>query len=178
MKILRRLKNKKGFTLVELIVGIIIFAIISLAVSMLLTPTLFAYMRANDFAEYNSLLDNIANQIISDLSQSTAPPNPVPATDAVTIITRTRNFNYIVNADGVLQLEGVNVAGNPEFFDVFTADFYKRKRVSFTITADPAVPFVYLLTVTLTGDDGQGQGNQGFEISRDYAVRPIMLNQG
>ena len=75
------LKNKKGLTLIELIVGIVMFTIIALTVATSLTPTLFAFMSANDFAEYNALLDNIANQIVGDMMQATEPSpgsdNPV-----------------------------------------------------------------------------------------------------
>ena len=66
--LVKAVKNKKGLTLMELIVGILMFSIISVAISMLLAPILSSYARANDFAEYNALLDNIANQIIDDIS--------------------------------------------------------------------------------------------------------------
>jgi len=164
------LKTKKGFTLIELIVGLVIFGIISVAVSALLAPTLFAFMRANDFAEYNILLDNIANQIISDLSQSTDEPEftegtelPGTAWNRVTITTQATRVRYTV-AGGVLFRE---VNGEP--FEVFSEEFYRRKLVSFKLnTFDENA---YILTVRLDHADGN------FEIQREYAVRPLILNQ-
>jgi len=184
--VINKLKSKKGLTLIELVVGLIIFGIITLTISMILTPTLFAYMRANDFAEYNALLDNIANQMINDLSQATAEldnPPTGPWVDDVTIRTFARNVRYWVTEndpdfnDGVLMIEGVNAAGVKTSFPVFAEDFFKRKAVNFEISVDATSTFTsYILELTITGTDGQGQGNDGFSISRSYAVRPLMLS--
>jgi len=189
LKILTKIiKNKKGLTLMELIVGILMFTIISVTVSMVLAPILSAYTRANDFAEYNALLDNIANHLINDLSQSTEPPDfnngwtdPAnPARDEfLTITTQNRIIHYAVT-DGILQREGVIDEDGDlvrRWFDVFSEDFYKRKLVSFMIeeetdetTADVTA---YILTVRLT----EARGAAPFEIERQYAVRPLILNQ-
>jgi len=168
------LKSTKGFTLIELIVGLVIFGIISVAVSALLAPTLFAFMRANDFAEYNILLDNIANQIISDLSQSTEPPvfteggdQPDATWNDVTIAKPAARVRYTVAGTGnrgVLQREI-----NGETFNVFTEDFYRRKLVSFKLNTFDENS--YILTVRLD------HANGNFEIQREYAVRPLILNQ-
>jgi len=182
------LKSKKGFTLIELIVGLVIFGIISTAVATLLAPTLFAFMRANDFAEYNILLDNLANQIISDLTQSTERPTPVLTNGSeqpdgtwnnVTITTPAARVRYTVAGTdnrGILVRE---INGDPQ--PVFTEDFYRRKLVSFKLEyADhiitegiPAdeIPPSYKLTVRLE------HTNRDFEIQREYAVRPLILNQ-
>jgi len=196
------LSNKKGMTLMELIVGMVMFSIISVSISMLLAPTLFAYMRANDFAEYNALLDNIANQIISDLSQSTDEPKFPPGGDWIewradddssflTITTRTRLVRYTVgdlvfdtdneSLGGVLQRVGVNENDEPELFDVFSEDFYKRKAVSFSIeeaTSNSGEDITaYTLTVRLISTGTMASTGRGFEVTRDYVVRPLMLNQ-
>ena len=183
------IKNKKGLTLMELIVGMLMFTIIAITLSVILAPILSAYTRANDFAEYNALLDNIANQIISDLSQSRdlskeIPPviNPrfIPSTDpeaggwadstggTLTIVTQNRII-YSVEG-GILQRNE---------HDVFAADFYKRKHVSFRLVGNPPTPTSprsYTLTVRLT--EAREPGAASFEIQREYAVRPLMLNQG
>jgi type II secretory pathway component PulJ len=187
-------KNKKGMTLMELVVGMVMFTIISITISMLLAPILSAYTRANDFAEYNALLDNIANEIINDISQSTAPPvftagsgDDGFAQDNDGIFLRITTPSGIIRyavIGGVLQREGLWQARDeyglpvgapiPRFDDVFAEDFYKRKTVSFNWEADTD-PNVYTLTVRLT--ENRGWGAASFEIQRDYAVRPLMLNQ-
>jgi len=177
------LKNKKGLTLMELIVGMVMFVLISITVSMVLAPTLSAYMRANDFAEYNALLDNIANQIIIDLSQSVNDEDFPEFTDGVwfeeddgeflAIKTRNRIVRYAVFND-VLQIESVDEDGDPVWRDVFSTDFYKGKDAAFRIEAgDPDNP-VFTLTVRLRENSALGNI---FEMERQYAVRPLMLNQ-
>jgi len=174
------LKNKKGLTLIELVVGLVIFGIISVAVSASLAPTLFAFMRANDFAEYNILMDNIANQIISDLSQSTVLPEfteagdwPEPGWNDLTIIKSSVIIHYsIMGSDssapamGILQRE---IGG--ETWEVFPVDFYKRKVVAFKLETYSEDPLSYTLTVRLENSNGD------FILERDYAVRPLILNQ-
>jgi len=179
MKILSKLNNKKGLTLMELIVGMLMFSIIAVAVSMTLAPTLFAYMRANDFAEYNSLIDNIANQIISDMSQSTVAP-PAAELDlwvenearGITITMNTRIVRYTID-NGALMKESSGTVS-----PVFSDDFYKRKNVSFMLTIPDSINTdemtAYILTVRLREDSDPASA---FELSREYAIRPLMLNQ-
>jgi len=174
------LKSKKGFTLIELIVGLVIFGIISTAVATLLAPTLFAFMRANDFAEYNILLDNIANQIISDLSQSTDPPVSTAAGTlpndtwnnlSITMPAARVRYTVAVDEDSVYQLPVLHREINGVTSPVFTAEFYRRKLVSFKLESEPNVENAYKLTVRLEHENGN------FVIERAYAVRPLILNQ-
>ena len=181
----------------ELIVGMVMFTIISITISMLLAPILSAYTRANDFAEYNALLDNIANQIINDISQATDPLPPTQTTGVwtdpnedtrdrfLTITAQNRVIRYAVTS-GVLEREGLiverDITGEivqvtSEWFPVFSEDFYKRKNVSFMVEDISTVTVTaYRLTVRLTED--RGPINARFEIPREYEVRPLMLNQG
>jgi len=167
------LKSKKGLTLIELVVGLVIFSIISVAVSASLAPTLFAFMRANDFAEYNILLDNIANQIISDLSQSTVEPDFPEAGEwpegwnELTITQLAAIVNYAIDRpeSGLLTKEMSGIT-----WEVFPDDFYNRKTVAFKI-ANVEDSSSYILTIRLQNTNGD------FVIEREYAVRPLILNQ-
>jgi len=163
-------KSKKGLTLIELVVGMVIFGIISTAVAASLAPTLFAFMRANEFAEYNLLLDNIANQILDDLSQSTEKLEP--AVNDITITKHATKVRYTISDDSEFP-EGIllrDLGGNLQ--PVFSEEFYRRKTVTFEFadvsTEDTAA---YMLTIRLINI------NEDFEIDRDYAVRPLILNQ-
>jgi len=196
------LKNKKGITLIELIVGIVMFGVITVAISTMLAPMLFSFMSANDFAEYNSLLDNLANQMINDLSQATEAPVFVPSTASadgwaedetglpdgagLTIKTRNRIVRYRVNDAGVLQRAGVIEVFDDDdgrrvtevvWFEVFDADIYKRKAVSFMLTLDDESDFTsYILTIRIASTHDVPSAGGNFELQRDYAVRPLMLN--
>ena len=176
------LKSKKGLTLMELIVGILMFTIISITISMLLAPILMSYTRANDFAEYNALLDNIANRIVNDLSQSTMPPvfTPDPGPWAqddgifLEVFTNNRIIRYALSGGVLQRADRLDAAGDPDLHDVFSEDFYRRKDVSFMLEeADENPDFTgYRLTVRLTE-----RRTAGFQIYREYAIRPLMLNQ-
>jgi len=181
-KLTKILKNKKGLTLIELVVGLIIFGIISVAISMVLAPTLFAYMRASDFAEYNALLDNVANHIISDISQITEQINEdemgvwIDNRDnngTMTLQQSTQIVRYSVDNAGVLVK--LNSLGDPH--PVFSEDFYKNKNISIKVdpsdtnatTGDTA----YILTIRLTENNAM---SNLFQIEREYAVRPLIIN--
>jgi len=176
---MKTFRNKKGMTLMELIVGILMFSILSIAVSVILAPVLTSFMRANDFAEYNALLDNIANHLINDISQSTSEPifeEGVWAQDDdgifLTIFTQNRVIRYAVMGN-ILQREGLDENNNTVLFDVFSEDFYRRKLVCFMIETDENPDITaYFISVRLTE-----RGNAGFEIVRRYAVRPLIINQ-
>jgi len=169
----------------ELVVGMVMFTIISISISMLLAPILSSYTRANDFAEYNALLDNIANHIINDISQSTESPVITSGAGGwaqedhgifLTITTQNRIIRYAVEDNVLQRVVGFTEGANPQpiLSPVFSEDFYKRKHVSFRVEADTN-PEVYILTVRLV--ENRGWGAASFEIQRDYAVRPLMLNQ-
>jgi type II secretory pathway pseudopilin PulG len=163
--VLRILKNKKGMTLMELIVGSMMFAIIAITVTSVLSPMLRAYVRANDIAEYNTLLDSVANRIISDLSESIYPPI-ISGNNQVTI-RKPHNVIYTVPASGdnagILHRDGI---------PVFSGHYYKNKSVSFIVTQNTSagVGVSYTLTVTIIRD------SDGFPIPRNYTVRPLALN--
>jgi prepilin-type N-terminal cleavage/methylation domain-containing protein len=65
---IKKIKNKCGMTLVELIAVLFIFSIIGTSVSAVLVPTLRAFARANDLAEMNTLMDNLTKELLNDLS--------------------------------------------------------------------------------------------------------------
>jgi len=166
------LKNKKGITLVELLVGLLLLSIIVAAAGSTIAPMLKVYSKANEIAEWNTLLDNLANQMVSDLSEMTVPiedqPGAGPWSDNITFTAGWRTITYTVDANGML-LKSINSAA-PHL--VLPADFYKRKSVGFSIREE--VPErAYMLTVSITPPAGE----TGETISRDYAIRPLVLNQ-
>ncbi len=164
MKIIKILSEKKGFTLIELAVSTIILVILVMAASMILAPTLNAYRKANETAETNILLDNIANDLVSDLSRATAV-NIDDITHTLEITTSDNLLKYSVDVtDGIL-MKGNNII-NPA--PVLAKDFYKGRTVSFTVTEPQPKAFVVSLAIT---------DKSGNKIGRDYAVRPVALNQ-
>ena len=77
--------NKKGMSLMEILVGSLMFAMIAVTVSAVLAPMMMSFSRAADFAEYNTLLDNVGNRIASDLAKSSGIPTDLGELDRVGI---------------------------------------------------------------------------------------------
>jgi prepilin-type N-terminal cleavage/methylation domain-containing protein len=67
---IKRLKSNKGVTLSELLVGMFILAILLSAIYALFSQVTRSQKDIIDMSELNSLLDNVSNPIISDLSNA------------------------------------------------------------------------------------------------------------
>ena len=159
------LKNKNGMTLIEMIVSMVLFVIVAATVSAILVPMLKVYAKANEFAECNTLLDNIANQIISDLSDATVELEDLGAGNEISItIDNPEDVKYSVDSDsGVLLKNDI---------PVLTKTYYKNKSVSFVCnSASTDSGTAYTLTVIILSD------RHGEMMRRKYVVRPLALNQ-
>ena len=163
-KISKILKNKKGVTLVELAVGMVIFSIVTASAIAVMVPMMRAMTRANVISEYNALLDNLANNIISEMSMvsyDTNIPNPIIIDDNLINIVPS-GIVFTIDEDGILLING---------FSVLPKQYYRNNRMSFEprlITNE----FGTVYEITLTLSDGRG-----YEVSRTYSVRPLALNQ-
>jgi type II secretory pathway component PulJ len=187
------LKNKKGVTLMELIVGLFLFAVVTTSVAAIVAPILRAHAHASDLAEVNTLLDNLANIIISDLSSATdalvisGDDDDDDDENRYEVLIRIDNTNVIYtveddennpNFGALLRSVSVN-APDPVFHPVLPKIFYKRKSVSFVVNDAPTTVNgeAYTLTVTILSDRTGSEMISREMISREYAVRPLALNQ-
>ena len=162
-KVLRKiLISNKGMSLVELIIGMFIFSVVVTSAIAIMVPILRTMARANQLAEVNPLLDNIANQIIRDLSASTLAP----------IYDDNELFITIDGSDSVeFTIEDDILIRNGDA--VLPSQFYKGNALSFTVDEkedeDNEIGLVYELTIILTDTTGA-------VFSRTYDVRPLVLN--
>lgn len=168
---IKLLKNKKGITMIEMVVGMLVFSIIAISVTTILVPVLNAYSKANDLAEINTLLGNLSAEILDDLARSTS----ATVSDSGTKLTITTNANTIVydidaatgETDGFLCRNGIAVLHE---------GFYKNKTVSVeycdsdgATLSDGDVPAKFYVRLTLTSSEGTTMA------SRDYAVNLLRL---
>jgi len=182
---IKALKNKKGMTLTEIIVGGIMFAIFAIAISSILSPMVLAFMRANDFAEYNKILDSVGNQIVSDLVKATGVPTFEPTADngrgRLTIPIETAdNVVYGITQNGALCRIVPTPAGGEEIIEVFPEGFYKGKQIRLEFN-NPArinnvnVPGCYSIVVHVQPRAGGNTfGLSGSDLSREYLARPLV----
>ena len=178
--------NNKGMTLIELLVGLFVFSVIAVAVLTVLVSSLGAYMRARDYAEVNTLMDNLSALVMDEISGMT--PNPPLAEseppdekdgDVRTIFT-TRYIVYSIHeADPphdtrrilMWEREVDDGSGTRVRAPVLESNFYR------TISLDDAEIDVDedkgIVTLTLTVTPG----NRGTPITRSYTARPVGLQK-
>jgi prepilin-type N-terminal cleavage/methylation domain-containing protein len=168
MTMIKRLKPTAGFTLIEIIIAMTIFSIIVASAALVLNPTLNIYRRAKETAEVNTLLDTIANEIISDFKMASSISITGIAGNQRATITRVNNqritrLSYEVRG-GILFRIDHSIPGHPGV-RVLDDSFYGGKNVR--IIYDGVTEFT--ITVVLLEN-----GNQ--IASREYAVNPVRLS--
>ena len=152
---IRRLRNKKGMTLTELIVAMLVMSIIMLAVTTVFLPIYNAYVNANELAEINSLLNSLSSYVMSDLENA----REVPDFDDNTLVIDTRiTVTYATNGDNILTRNAV---------PILDAGFYKRKGAR--IAGFTELDGVFTIELALV------DRNNVEIIRRSYSAKPIGL---
>jgi prepilin-type N-terminal cleavage/methylation domain-containing protein len=191
---IKRLKSNKGLTLVELLIGMAMLGILITIVGAIFSSIFRVQNTVIELAELNNMLDNAANPIMADLQNAAAPlinlhidnrvaislrnahvsndcsilpPDPCPLDTEYSFICfnscdADRDTIYTVNADGVLLKNGNSI---------LPGDFYKGKRISFTVEEESPGAKAYILTLTISDRDNE------FLTSRQYTARPFRINQ-
>jgi prepilin-type N-terminal cleavage/methylation domain-containing protein len=159
---LKALNNKKGVTLTELVVAMLVMSIIMLSVTTVFLPVYNAYTYANNLAEVNNLLDSLSSVILSDLENASGDVRWDGT--ALTIPTRHggAGVTYTVN-DELLERNGT---------PVYARGFYKAKTVELDAEADvnniitPGPNGAITVTIII-------RDRTGVMAIRDYAARPV-----
>ena len=188
----KRIFNSKGMTLIELLVGLFVFSIIAVSVLTVLVSSLGAYMRARDYAEVNTLMDNLSALVMDSISGMTfypeqliiddpAAPPPIPADPEAPPLQdgevfRIFSLNYVVysilpanDPSDMRRILWEHRTSDPaSTMPVLEANFYR------TISLDDAKLDVDeaagIVTLTLTITPGRGA-----PIIRSYTARPVGL---
>ena len=175
------LKSKNGITLVELIIGMMVLSIIIAMLGTTLAPMMQFQRRANELAEQNTLLDNLANHIIYDLSMTLEEINPLPppltpgGAGALTIPVGERNGGdiiYTIPANGILMRQQfTHDDGTPINNPLLPRQFYRGLTVHELqlVSENVGGGTIYRLTLTLRNE------NANTDFQRTYAIRPLAL---
>ena len=163
----RAYKNKKGMTLMEVLVGSMLFGMVVVTVSAIISPMIMSYRRANDLAEYNMILDNVGNLLVSEMSQAS---DVLITGTGVELSFQSGAPKVIFNVvDGSLIKTFDTVT--PQSTPAFPPGFYRGKSVEFEVTGvEPN--FTILVTVRADGTTGPSSA----AMQRAYAVRPLQLS--
>ncbi|MCL2865997.1 MAG: prepilin-type N-terminal cleavage/methylation domain-containing protein [Lachnospiraceae bacterium] len=158
-------KAKQGITLVEVIVAMALSAIIMAAVASLLPSILRIYDSANQIAERNTLLNNVANRMVGDMADAR---QIIPGEDTLTIRTGSEQIVYTMIGNRIERQMGSEVA-----VDILPANYNRNMSVDFACKEIEATDGVlekgYILTLTVTNSKNDGT------LEREYAVLPLAL---
>ncbi|MCL2617597.1 MAG: prepilin-type N-terminal cleavage/methylation domain-containing protein [Defluviitaleaceae bacterium] len=175
---------RKGVTLMELVVAILVFSIILVATTSVFQPILQAHLRSTDFAEANTLLDNIATLVMESVNNSQGfaqpegrlgvsinPPDPNSALYGLTqrdyweVGTTAQGMTFRINSGGVLEWRIDGPGGTPgNWYSVIDPGFYVNKNLLIGWTSDSG-----LVTVIIRLEHDQGW----WQMERAYAARPL-----
>jgi len=167
------LKNKIGMTLMEIMVGSMLFGLVAMTVTAALAPMMLAFNRANDFAEYNLVMDTVANRLTSEIAQASSID--ISNSAELKVVTSIGEIRYHVNNGQLWQIFKSGPVGTTSpGIEVFPDDFYKGKQISFTVTHEPPIsPETTSQNYTVTIDISS-TGPSGATATRTYAARKFM----
>lgn len=175
------LKGKGGMTLIELVVAMLLFSMIVLAVTTVFVPMLKSYNNATEFAETNTLLDNIANELIGAIDKAstvscsqnkvTITYNAInPANEleggVTTYEVKDNAGQDLLYRDGILFLDRKYYRGKSLLVDFYTIKVDGSIDTAIIPTDNPKSFYVRISILK----------DANTFATRDYAVRPIGLN--
>lgn len=161
---IKRLKSKKGMTLIELIAAMMVFAVISTCAAALMGPILNIYARANDLAEVSNLLDTLSAEILNDLAD--ASDVIIDPADDTTVTIQTNRSTIVYSVDtGILYKETNNREAKPVLGDKYSGNMTVGLFVGVDATSG-------VCTVTINIIDGR---DGSIMASRPYSIRPLGL---
>jgi type II secretory pathway pseudopilin PulG len=177
---MNRFRNNKGITLVELIVAMLVFTVITTAVASVFAPMLMGFRRVNEMAEINAILDNVAIIILNDI-HSAVRIEPAESNSNVASLNifyddpfnddfdfdsddlPLPNVEYRIDANIIMRLTPRSIP--PSELPIFDENFYRNNTVSFRWEVDDGL---FILTVTIDHLDG-------WQRTRTYTARPLGL---
>lgn len=179
MRIKKLAQDKRGISLVEIMVGMLIFSIISMTIIVIMFPTLNSINKTKDLSEMGIFADNISAQIINDtkmaniieLSKESEPG------DTLTLVNQEHTIVYKV-IDGRIKRNydaQKNEDGTMIFNDLVSSKYYENKSVN--VSYDTITKVVGTKTITLGCKIKIEVLNKEGEtaITREYSVLSLVI---
>ena len=166
IKRLLRVLDNKGLTLLELLIALVLFVIITVAATTAFMPTFNTYLKANELAEVNTILDNVSALIMEDVIMAESI-NITPATPSIatSFSINTTHVVYYYMHDGVLTRRAGD--GDPASgTSLLDQGFFRNA----TVTADIDIRPDGLVTLTLIMES-----TDEWSRTREYMARPVRM---
>ena len=165
-----RLLGSKGVTMVELIVAMLVLSILTVSITAVFMPMYKFYERANDFAEVNTLLDNLSEIILADVASARwVQGGTASKGNGFFTITTSFHIVYTLSSDGVLIREA-DTGSESAALPVLDSGFYRNMRLD-SVTCSSSDGIVSI-TLRLSYSDSANAGS-GSSWDRTYSARPI-----
>lgn len=133
MRIKKIAQDKRGISLVEIMVGMLIFSIISMTIIVIMFPTLNSINKTKDLSEMGIFADNISAEIINDIKMA----NSIESGDTLTLVNQEHTIVYKV-IDGRIKrnYDGQKDEGGTKIFnDIVSSKYYENKGVEVSYEA-------------------------------------------
>ena len=191
MRIKKLAQDKRGISLVEIMVGMLIFSIISITIIVIMFPTLNSINKTKDLSEMGIFADNISAEIINDIKMAnsieiindTKMANIIELSkksepgDTLTLVNQEHTIVYKV-IDGRIKRNydaQKNEDGAMIFNDLVSSKYYENKSVNVsydTITKDVGTKTITLgckIKIEVLNKEGETA------ITREYSVLSLVI---
>lgn len=146
-------KLKKGFTLVELVVAIAVFAIFSVGAAVVLVPVLNIYNSAIQLSDAQFVASNVLDAVENELAYAQPDQAPVISGDGTEI-----RFNGIYPDTRLKSTGGylyIARGAGGEFQPYYDERYYRSGRVEVTFAGPEEGARAYTVTVEVKKDSGE-----------------------
>lgn len=129
------LKSNEGFTLIEILVGMLIFGILMLTISMIMYPTLNSIYDTKKLSEYGIFVDDVANQISNEIKLANKielEPSSSPESSEKLILYNSENKISYTIFDGILKVnynDEKNSKSELVYYDVVSKKYYDGNKL-------------------------------------------------
>ena len=179
MRIKKIAQDKRGISLVEIMVGMLIFSIISMTIIVIMFPTLNSINKTKDLSEMGIFADNISAEIINDIkmANSIEIAKVSGSGDTLTLVNQEHTIVYKV-IDGRIKRNydaQKNEDGAMIFNDLVSSKYYENKSVN--VSYDTITKVVGTKTITLGCKIKIEVLNKEGEtaITREYSVLSLVI---
>lgn len=179
MRIKKLAQDKRGISLVEIMVGMLIFSIISMTIIVIMFPTLNSINKTKDLSEMGIFADNISAQIINDTKMANIIELSKESElgDTLTLVNQEHTIVYKV-IDGRIKRNydaQKNEDGAMIFNDLVSSKYYENKSVN--VSYDTITKVVGTKTITLGCKIKIEVLNKEGEtaITREYSVLSLVI---
>lgn len=179
MRIKKLAQDKRGISLVEIMVGMLIFSIISITIIVIMFPTLNSINKTKDLSEMGIFADNISAEIINDIkmANSIEIAKVSGSGDTLTLVNQEHSIVYDTVDEKIKRnYDGQKDEGGTKIFnDIVSSKYYENKGVE--VSYEAIIKTVKSETVTVGCKVKLKILNKEKEtaITREYSVLSLVI---